>query len=113
MADNIQKRVAAAQQQTADAEGKSAEPGTSSRASAAVAASVDPTLLLLASQLSQLSGAKHQSPASSTSKPSASEETMPSPTKLSASGGCNKTVKASGTFFPQTGKPEGNGTTVY
>ena len=85
---------------------------------------MDPALLILASQLSQLNGAAaagnkadQQKLASS---PLSAEDSMSAAgvlsklhaaaaaaTAVSASAGGNKTVKAAGTFFPQTGKPEG------
>ena len=87
---------------------------------------MDPALLILASQLSQLNGAaaagnkadqqKLSSPLQSAedsmsaagvlSKLNAAAAAAAS-AAVSASAAGNKTVKAAGTFFPQTGKPEG------
>ena len=88
---------------------------------------MDPALLILASQLSQLNGAaaagnkadqqKLFSPLQSAedsmsaagvlSKLNAAAAAAAASAAASASAGGNKTVKAAGTFFPQTGKPEG------
>ena len=85
---------------------------------------MDPALLILASQLSQLNGAAaagNKADQQKLSSPLQSAEDSMSAagvlSKLNAaaaaasaaavSAGGNKTVKAAGTFFPQTGKPEG------
>ena len=85
---------------------------------------MDPALLILASQLSQLNGAAAAGNKADQQKLSSplqsAEDSMSAAGVLSklnaaaaaasaasASAGGSKTVKAAGTFFPQTGKPEG------
>ena len=85
---------------------------------------MDPALLILASQLSQLNGAAAAGNKADQQKLSSplqsAEDSMSAAGVLSklnaaaaaasaaaASAAGNKTVKAAGTFFPQTGKPEG------